>query len=73
VRVKRQKPLIAALLKWMTLKNLFVYINTDWSNANKEYSVPIPFMDGDMTALEIEYCKAKKYIISLQPPTILGR
>jgi YbbR domain-containing protein len=51
---------------------LFVYINTDWSNANKEYSVPIPFMDGDMTALEIkEYCKAKKYIISLQPPTIL--
>jgi hypothetical protein len=28
------------------------------SNANKEYSVPIPFMDGDMTALEIkEYCK----------------
>jgi hypothetical protein len=26
----------------------FVYINTDWSNANKEYSVPIPFMDGDI-------------------------
>jgi PP-loop superfamily ATP-utilizing enzyme len=48
----------------------FVYINTDWSNANKEYSVPIPFMDGDMTALEIRNI-AKQKNISLQPPTIL--
>jgi hypothetical protein len=60
VRVKRQKPLIAALLKWMTLEEPVVYINTDWSNANKEYSVPIPFMDGDMTALEIRNIAKKK-------------
>jgi hypothetical protein len=40
----------------------FVYINTDWSNANKEYSVPIPFMDGDMTALEIRNIAKQKNI-----------
>jgi hypothetical protein len=37
----------------------FVYINTDWSNANKEYSVPIPFMDA---ALEIKNIAKQKNI-----------
>jgi hypothetical protein len=62
VRVKRQKAAHCRFAKMDDSGRIpFVYINTDWSNANKEYSVPIPFMDGDMTALEIkEYCKAKK-------------
>lgn len=38
-----------------------VYINTDWSTANKNYSIPIPYFDKDkLTALEIkEKCKEK--------------
>lgn len=62
VRVKRQK---AAHCRFAKMDNSgripYVFINTDWSNANKEFSIPIAFMDGDMTALEIkEYCKANK-------------
>jgi hypothetical protein len=62
IRVKRQK---AAHCRFAKMdkdgKIPFVLINTDWSTASKEYSVPIAFMDGDMTATEIkEYCKAKK-------------
>lgn len=62
VRVKRQK---AAHCRFAPMDKdgriPFVFVNTDWSKADKEYSVPIPFMDGDMTPLEIkEYCKANK-------------
>lgn len=62
VRVKRQK---AAHCRFAPMDKdgriPYIFINTDWSNAKKEFSVPIPFMDGDMTALEIkEYCKANK-------------
>lgn len=39
-----------------------VFINTDWSNAKKEFTVPIPYFDKDkMTAFEIkEECKKRK-------------
>ncbi|MEO8532853.1 MAG: hypothetical protein ABI441_03850 [Flavobacterium sp.] len=39
-----------------------VFINTDWSNAKKEYTVPITYFDKDkMTATEIkEECKKRK-------------
>ena len=39
-----------------------VFVNTDWSNANKDFSVPIIYFDKDkMTALEIkEECKQRK-------------
>lgn len=62
VRVKRQKAAHCRFSKMDDSGRIpYVFINTDWSNANKEFSVPIPFMDGDMTALEIkEYCKANK-------------
>lgn len=38
-----------------------VYINTDWSSANKNFSIPIPYFDKDkLTPLEIkEICKEK--------------
>jgi hypothetical protein len=62
VRVKRQKAAHCRFSKMDDSGRIpYVFINTDWSNANKEFSVPIPFMDGDMTALEIkEYCKANE-------------
>jgi hypothetical protein len=39
-----------------------VFVNTDWSNAKKEFSVPITYFDKDkMTALEIkDECKSRK-------------
>lgn len=39
-----------------------VFINTDWSNANKDYTVPIPFFDKDkMSAEDIKAeCKKRK-------------
>lgn len=40
----------------------FVYINTNWENEDKKYTVKIPFIDvSDMNADEIKaYCKEKK-------------
>lgn len=40
----------------------FVYINSDWSNANKNYTIQIPFFDKDrLTADDIKaICKEKK-------------
>jgi hypothetical protein len=62
VRVKRIK---AAHCRFAPMDDSgvipFVYINTDWSNAKVTFSIPITFIDGDMTPLEIkEYCKEKK-------------
>jgi hypothetical protein len=62
VRVKRQK---AAHCRFEKMdkdgKIPRIFINTDWSTNNKDFTVPIDFMDGDMTPLEIkEYCKANK-------------
>jgi hypothetical protein len=41
---------------------LNVFVNTDWSNSNKNYTIPIPYFDKDkLTALEIkDLCKEKK-------------
>lgn len=62
VRVKRQKAAHCRFAKMDKDGRIpFVFINTDWANANKEYTVPVPFMDGDMTAQEIkDYCKENK-------------
>lgn len=62
VRVKRQKAAHCRFAKMDKDGRIpFVFINTDWANANKEYTVAVPFMDGDMTAQEIkDYCKEKK-------------
>lgn len=39
----------------------FVYINTDWVNYKAENTVPITFMDPELSAEEIKvYCKEKK-------------
>lgn len=62
VRVKRQKAAHCRFAKMDKDGRIpFVFINTDWANANKDYTVPVPFMDGDMTAQEIkDYCKENK-------------
>lgn len=62
VRVKRQKAAHCRFTKMDDEGRIpFVVINTDWSSNKKELSVPVAFMPGDMTALEIkEYCKLKK-------------
>jgi len=39
----------------------FIYVNTDWQNYDPKYTVKIPFMNPELTAVEIkQHCKDKR-------------